>query len=130
LIAAGHAIFQITRLPASFPEVITAQHVELQRYASALKAPLTICETFSMAALLLASFCGPWWDSRLKWSRLGLLLAVGLLSWATENIMFGMAITKCIRVTEATLSRPYLFFITPLMASTWFFWRYVSGSLW
>lgn len=70
--------------PGPSPQVITAQHVELQRYASALEAPLTICETFSMAALLLAPFCGPWWDSRLKWRRLGLLLTVGLLSWATE----------------------------------------------
>ncbi|KAL5692992.1 hypothetical protein EMGR_005526 [Emarellia grisea] len=96
-IAAGHAIFQITRLPAPVAEVITAQQVELQRYASALEAPLNICETFSVAALLLAVFCGP--------------------CWGTENIMFGLGTLKGVRAPEMTLTRPYLFFFTPIVAS-------------
>lgn len=120
-IAAGHAIFQITRLPAPVAEVITAQQVELQRYASAQEAPLNICETFSVAALLLAVFCGPWWGSDPKWTRLGLVLIVGLLSWGTENIMFGLGTLKGVRAPEMTLTRPYLFFFTPIVASTWAF---------
>lgn len=121
LIAAGHTVFQITRLPVPVAEVITAQNVELQRYASALEAPLNICETFSVAALLLAMCCGPWWGRDPKWKRLGLVLTVGLLSWGTENVMFGMGTMKGVHVTDATLSRPYLFFLTPIVASTWAF---------
>ena len=90
LVAAGHLMFQVARLPLSVAEAITAQDVEVREYASALEAPLNICETFSMAALLLALCCGPWWGSDLKWNRLGLVLVVGLLSWGTENVMFAM----------------------------------------
>jgi hypothetical protein len=120
LIAAGHVIFQIVRLPVSVAEVVTTENAELQKYASALEAPLNICETFSLAALLFAIPCGPFWGS-LKWRRLGLVLLVGLLSWAAENVMFAMATMRGVRLMNATLSRPYLFFLTPIVAGTWGF---------
>jgi multidrug transporter EmrE-like cation transporter len=81
MVAVSHLVFQVARLPFSVAETITAQNVELQKYASAMEAPLNICETFSIAALLLAVFCGPWWSSDPKWKRLGLVLVAGLLSW-------------------------------------------------
>ncbi|KAJ5654131.1 hypothetical protein N7490_001134 [Penicillium lividum] len=121
LIAAGHVIFQIIRLPVPVAEAITTQNVEVQKYASALEAPLNICETFSMAALLLAVCCGPWWGIDPHWKRLGLVLVVGLLSWGTENVMFVMATIRGVRVEDTTLSRPYLFLLSPLVASTWAF---------
>jgi hypothetical protein len=80
MVAASHLVFQVARLLFSVGETITAQNVELQKYASAMEAPLNICETFSIAALLLAVFCGPWWSSDPKWKRLGLVLVAGLLS--------------------------------------------------
>lgn len=120
LIAGGHVVFQIVRLPVSVAEVITTENAELQKYASALEAPLNICETFSLAALLFAVPCGPFWGG-LKLKRLGLILFVGLLSWAAENVMFAMATMRGVRLMNATLSRPYLFFLTPIVASTWGF---------
>lgn len=133
LVAAGHLVFQVARLPASVAEVITAQDVEMQMYASALEAPLNICETFSVAALLLNVCCGPWWDSDPKWQGLGLVLVVGLLSWGTDNVMFTMATMRGVRAVDVTLSRPYLFFLTPIVVSTWCFLALCSvvwGALW
>lgn len=133
LVGAGHLVFQVARLPVSVAEAITAKDVEVQKYASALEAPLNICETFSMAALLLAVCCGPWWGSDPKWKRLSLVLVVGLLSWGTENVMFVMATMRGVHVVDATLSRPYLFFLTPIVASTWGFLALCSvvwGALW
>ncbi|WJG35749.1 uncharacterized protein FOBCDRAFT_241782 [Fusarium oxysporum Fo47] len=43
----------------------------------------------------------------------------GVLSWATENLMFATATIKGVKVSDATLSRPYLFFPTPIVVSTW-----------
>jgi hypothetical protein len=120
-VAANHLVFQVARLPFSVAEAITAQDVEVQKYASAIEAPLNVCETFSMAALLLAVLCGPWWGSDPKWQRLGLVLVVGMLSWGTENVMFAMATMSGVRSVDAALSRPYLFFLTPIVASTWGF---------
>src|SRR5205814_3149259 len=54
LVAASHLVFLVARLPVSVAEAITSQDIEVQKYASALEAPLNVCETFSMAALLLA----------------------------------------------------------------------------
>jgi hypothetical protein len=56
------------------------QDIEVQKYASALEAPLNVCETFSIAAQPLAVCCGPWWASDPKWKRLGLVFVVGLLA--------------------------------------------------
>jgi hypothetical protein len=133
MVAAGHLVFQVARLPFSVAEAITAQDVEVQKYASALEAPLNVCETFSIAALLLAVCCGPWWGSDPKWKRLGLVLVVGLLSWGTENVMFAMATMRGVQFVDATLSRPYLFFLTPIVASTWGFLALcvmVGGVVW
>jgi hypothetical protein len=133
LVATSHAIFQIVRLPVSVAEVITTQDVELQKYAAALEAPLNICETFSIAALLLAVCCGPWWGSDPKWKRMGLVIVVGLLSWGTENVMFAMATVKGVHIVDVTLSRPYLFFLTSIVASTWAFLALccvVGGAVW
>jgi hypothetical protein len=88
-VAAGHLVFQVVRLPFSVAEAITAREVEKQKYASAMKAPLNVCETFSIAALLLAVCCGPWWDSEPKLKQLGLVLVVGLLSWGRIMFCFG-----------------------------------------
>jgi hypothetical protein len=133
VVAASHLVFQVARLPFSVAEAITAQDVEVQKYASAMEAPLNVCETFSIAALLLAVCCGPWWGSDPKWKRLGLVLAVGLLSWGTENMMFAMATMKGVQLVDATLSRPYLFLLTPIVASTWGFLALcvvVGGVVW
>jgi hypothetical protein len=120
LVAAGHLIFQVSRLPYSVAETITSADVEVQKYASALEAPLNICETFSMVALLAAACCGPWWQhSGPKLRRLAAVLLTGLLSWGTENMMFAMATLSGVKANDATLSRPYLFFITPIVATTW-----------
>ena len=119
--AAGHLIFQVSRLPYSIAETISSANVEMQKYASALEAPLNICETFSMVALIAAACCGPWWDSGPKLRRLGAVLVTGLLSWGTENLMFAMATLRGVKASDATLSRPYLFFITPIVAITWGF---------
>ena len=121
MIAASHLIFQVARLPFSVAEAITAQDVEVQKYASAMEAPLNVCETFSMAALLLAVCCGPWWGSDPKWKRLGLVIIVGLLSWGTENVMFAVVTMRGVQLVDATPSRPYLFFSPPIVASTWVF---------
>jgi hypothetical protein len=121
LIAAGHLIFQVSRLPYSVAETITSTDVEVQKFASALEAPLNICETFCMVALLAAICCGPWWDSGPKWRRLGAVLVIGLLSWGAENLMFAMATLRGVKASDVTLSRPYLFLITPIVATTWGF---------
>ena len=121
LIAAGHIVLQIVRMPVSVAEAITTEDVDLQRYAAALEAPLSICETFSIASLLLAICCGPWWRGHVKWKRIGLVFTIGLLSWGAENVMFVVATMKGIHVVDTTLSRPYLFFITPIVATTWGF---------
>lgn len=121
LIAAAHVMFQLARLPISVAEAITTQDVELQMYASALEAPLNICETFSVTALILAVTCGPWWESGPKWKRLISILVTGLFSWSTENIMFATAMIRGVQVVDVTLSRPYLFFLAPIVTSTWAF---------
>lgn len=133
MIAASHLVFQVARLPFSVAEAITAQDVEVQKYASAMEAPLNVCETLSMAALLLAVCCGPWWGSDPKWKRLGLVLIVGLLSWGTENVMFAMVTMRGVQLVDATLSRPYLFFLPPIVVSTWVFLGLcvaVGGVVW
>lgn len=121
LVAASQVVFQVVRLPVSVQEAVTSLDVHVQQYGSALEAPLNICESFSVAALLLAVFCGPWWKSDPKWKRLGLVLMVGLFSWATENMMFAIVSMRGVNAADTTLSRPYLFFLTPIVASTWGF---------
>lgn len=47
--------------------------------------------------------------------------------------MFGMATMKGVHVIDATLSRPYLFFLLPIMAGTWAFLALclvVGGLVW
>ncbi|KAE9364758.1 hypothetical protein N431DRAFT_489255 [Stipitochalara longipes BDJ] len=126
-VAAGHLVFQVVRLPISVAEAMIAREVEKQKYASAMEAPLNVCETFSIAALLLAVCCGPWWESDPKLRRLGLVLVVGLLSWGTENMLFLTATMKGVNLEGATLSRPYLFLLAPMMASTWGFFAVTVG---
>lgn len=119
LIAAGHLVFLIIRLPVSLAEIITARDVELQQYELAIEAPLNICETFSVVALFWAILCGPWWHNIMKLKRLGLVVITGLFSWAMENVMFAMATMKGVSPSDTTLSRPYLFLVTTIVASTW-----------
>jgi hypothetical protein len=42
-----------------------------------------------------------------------------MISWGVENIMFVMTTVKGVKIDEATLTRPYLFFLTPLVACVW-----------
>lgn len=121
LIAASHLVFLLIRLPVPLAEIITARGVELQQYESAIEAPLNICETFSMVALFWAILCRPCWHNIMKLRRLGLVVVTGLFSWAMENVMFAMATMKGVSTTETTLSRPYLFLVTTIVASTWAF---------
>lgn len=121
LIAAGHLVFLLIRLPVPVAEIITARDVNLQQHESAIEAPLNICETFSVVALFWAVLCGPWWHNTIKLRRLGLVIVTGLFSWAMENVMFTMATMKGVSVTETTLSRPYLFLMTSIVATTWAF---------
>jgi hypothetical protein len=123
----------MSKLPYSVVETITSADAELRKYASAIEAPLNICETFSMVALAAAICCGPWWDSDPKLGRLSAILATGLLSWGTENLMFAMATLRGVKASDATLSRPYLFFMTTLVASTWGFLvlcMLIGGMVW
>lgn len=94
---------------------------ESQKHAFALEAPLNICETYSLTALALAICCGSWWDSGPKWKRLSLVVVTGLLSWATENVMFAAATLKGIHVRNSTLTRFYSFFSAPFVVSAWVF---------
>jgi hypothetical protein len=119
LVAAAHLIFLVARLPVPVVEAFTTQDVEIQQYASAIAAPLCICETFSMAALVLALCCGPWWAVNMRMKRLGLVLLAGLLCWGTENVLFVTVTIKGVKMTDATLTRPYLFLMPPLVAYIW-----------
>ncbi|MCJ1394652.1 hypothetical protein MMC18_007532 [Xylographa bjoerkii] len=119
MVAASHLVVQIARLPFSVAEVITAQDVEVQKYASAMAAPLNVCETFSIAGLLLAVCCGPWWSSDPKRKRLGLLLFMKLISSGAEKVMFAMATRRGVHLVDAALRTPYMFLLTPFVASTW-----------
>ena len=117
LVAAGHLIFQVSRLPYSIAGTITSADVEVQKYACALQAPLNICETFSVVTLIAAVFCGPRWDGDPKFRRLSAVLVTGLLNWGTTNMMFAMAMLKGVKASDATLSRPYVFPVRPVMAT-------------
>jgi len=121
IVAASHLIVQIMQLPTSVVETITSQDFEMQKHAFALEAPLNICETFSFVALVAAVCCGPWWNSGPKWKRLCLVVVIGLMSWATENIMFAMATMRGVHIRDANLTRPYLFLVIPTVAITWGF---------
>src|ERR1700761_3779221 len=90
-----------------------------------------------MAALLLALFCGPWWKSDPKWTRLGLVLVVGLLSWVMENVMekvmFVTVTVNGVNIAGTTLSRPCLFFLMYVVAYAWGFLALCSvvwATLW
>ncbi|EPE34390.1 hypothetical protein GLAREA_10084 [Glarea lozoyensis ATCC 20868] len=133
MISAGHLVFQVYNLPYSITETITSSDVEVQKYASALEAPLNICETFSMVSLLAAACCGPWWGCVPKLRRLGVVLLAGSLSWGAENVMFATATLKGVKADDTKLSRPYLFFITPIVAASWGFLvicLFVGGAFW
>jgi hypothetical protein len=121
LVAAGHLIFQVSRLPYTAAETIISTDVEVQKYASALEAPLNICETFSVVSLLAAACCGPWWDGSPKLRRLAAVLVTASLSWGTENLMFAMVTLKGIRASDSTLSRPYCFLMKAIVGTTWGF---------
>lgn len=119
LIAAGHLLFLLIRLPVSLTEIITARDVELQQYKSAIEAPLNICETFTLVTLIWVSLCGPWRDNITKLRRLGLVVVTGLLSWAMESVMFVMLTMKGVSATETTLRRSYLLLVTTIVTGTW-----------
>ena len=121
MVAACHLFFQVSRLPVTFANVVTSEDATLLQLTAAIEAPLNICETFSMAALIFAVFCSGWEGGPPKWKRLGLVVVVGLLSWATENVLYVMATLRGVRISDSTLSRPYLFFFTPIVAGTWAF---------
>lgn len=43
----------------------------------------------------------------------------GIAKLGEENVMFAMATMKGVQLVDSTLSRPYLFSLTPIVASTW-----------
>jgi hypothetical protein len=83
-IASAHVIFQLLRLPATPLEVFTSLAPEMVQRAAAIAAPLNICQTFSIFALLLFAISA--W--RLQVKRAALVFVAGVLSWATVNAVF------------------------------------------
>ncbi|EXK78223.1 hypothetical protein FOQG_17094 [Fusarium oxysporum f. sp. raphani 54005] len=119
MVASSHLIFQVSRLPVTVAKVVTSEDANFLQLTAAIEAPLNICETFWVVSLLLAVLCSGWEGGPPKWKRLAIVLFMGVLSWATENLMFATATIKGVKVSDATLSRPYLFFLTPIVVSTW-----------
>jgi hypothetical protein len=121
-VASIHLFFLLAHLPVSIAEALISQDEDVRQFVAAFEAPLNVCETFSMLALIFAvtsiiSWCEPW----PRYKRLGLIVAVGLLSWAPENLLYFLATRKGVSVSESILSRPYLFFASPIIASVWAF---------
>jgi hypothetical protein len=83
-IASAHLAFLLYRLPAPLLEVLTSPDLGMLQHAAAIEAPLNICETFSMLALLLFAIAA--W--RLQVKRAVLILMVGVLSWNMVNSVF------------------------------------------
>jgi len=48
-------------------------------------------------------------------------LIVGLLSWATESVLFTMVTARGVQVSQVMLSRPYFFLFWPIVTSSWSF---------
>jgi len=119
--AAAHLFYQLTRLPVSIVDALTTQDANIVQLTAALEAPLNICETFSLVSLVFVVCCGPWHNSPPKWKRFSLVIPVGLLSWAPENLLFATATLKGVKVHDTVLSRPYLFSATPIVESVWAF---------
>ena len=90
----------------------------MQRIA-ALEAPLNICETFVVLSLIFAVSCGAFWQSPMKWTRLGLILTVGMMSWTAEQVLFVSVTKNGIQAGDILLSRPYIFMITRLVVGVW-----------
>ncbi|KAF4549963.1 Hypothetical protein D9617_19g102680 [Elsinoe fawcettii] len=120
-VAAGHVFYQVAQLPFTLAETITARDTASVQQMAAIEAPLNICETFTIIALALASCCGPFHSSGVKYKRLTLILVVGLLCWATEELFFERATRKGVSVAEAMVSRPYVFLLTPIVGTVWGF---------
>jgi hypothetical protein len=83
-IASAHLAFLLHQLPVPLLEVLTSPDLGMLQQAAAIEAPLNICETFSMLALLLFAIAA--W--RLQVKRAVLILIVGVLSWNMVNSVF------------------------------------------
>ena len=122
IVAAAHLFYLLANLPVSIAEALISRDDNIQQLVAAFEAPLNVCETFAMLSLLLAVFCLlPWQQSGPKYKRLGLIMVAGVLSWAPENLLFFVATRKGVKISESILSRPYLFFVSPLIGSVWTF---------
>jgi hypothetical protein len=120
-VAVGHLFYLVAHLPTTIAEVLTAEDIDSIQRLAAIEAPLNICETFAIVALMLAACCGPFYASGPKWKRLGLILLVGLLSWATEEYLFQQATRRGVRAANTMLSRTYVFLVVPIVGSVWAF---------
>ena len=122
IVAAAHLFYLLAHLPVSVAGALISRDDNIQQLVAAFEAPLNVCETFSMLSFLLAAFCLlPWQQSQPKYKRLGLIMIAGILSWAPESLLFFVATRKGVKVSESILSRPYLFFVSPLISSVWTF---------
>ncbi|KAF1977727.1 hypothetical protein BU23DRAFT_499607 [Bimuria novae-zelandiae CBS 107.79] len=118
VVASAHFMYRMTQLTVPMAQLITSKHRADVQEMAALEAPLNICETFSIAALILVI---PHFNGEMKWRRFLAVLVVGLVSWATENLLYASATAKGVEVSQATLSRPYAFLFMPIIAGSWTF---------
>jgi hypothetical protein len=121
IISTGHLTYQITRLLASVPQIITSTNFDDRAMVAALEAPLNICETFSWCSLILVLPCMSWRSGLARKSCFWIVTSVGLLSWTTETILYSRTTAKGIKIQDTTLSRPYVFQFTPIIVASWTF---------
>ena len=121
IVAGTNLFYLVFQLPTSVAEAIISNDPEDMQRVAAIEAPLKICEIYPVAALVLASCCGPFYGPGTKWKRLALVFWVGMLSWSTEEYLFTKATRKGVQIRDANLSRPYLFLATPVVGSVWAF---------
>lgn len=55
----------------------------------------------------------------MKWTRLGFILTVGMMSWTAEQVLFVDVTKNGIQAGDILLSRPYIFMITRLVVGVW-----------
>ncbi|KAM7205940.1 hypothetical protein V8F33_000770 [Rhypophila sp. PSN 637] len=81
------------------------------QYAAAVEAPLVICDTFSVLALILFAIAA----IRRFPRRVVAVLVAGILAFSTETTIFAQ--TSGIAVVESNLARPFLFNFFEIMVT-------------
>lgn len=124
IVSTGHLTYQIKRLPAPVPQIITSANFDDKALVAAFEAPLNICETFSWSSLILVLPCISWRSGLARKKSFWMVTTVGLLSWTTETILYTRTTAKGVRIQDTTLSRPYVFQFTPIIVA---FWTFIIG---